>query len=341
MDFLQALTSMTWPTFGWTVVKLGLQFGLLLLFGYWTYNRLVRQSPAADRLVRGVFLLFLSFFILWFTARQTGLSLLELVFGASLQLLAFGLIVIFQPELRRVLGTLGQSDWFFFSSPSNESHDTGPKLSAVQVIEELDEAIRLMAKAKTGALLVLEPPGQPVEGAYLETGTPIHAAVTAELLLTIFHPNTPLHDGAVVINNSLRLASAGALLPLTEEPNLSWRYGTRHRAAIGLSEQTDCACLVVSEETGNVSFVKKGELTKLTSLDELSKFLERFYHVDAQAYSKKPKSKGAQRLIMLNPTLQKLLPKAPIHEHLQQLFTKKKEDDTEYSDSIDAEETNA
>lgn len=99
-------------------------------------------------------------------------------------------------------------------------------------------------------------------GIYSDVGTKLDAIISTELILTIFHPNTPLHDGAMVIENG-RIHSAGVLLPLTEDPKLSWKYGTRHRAAIGMSEVSDAACLVVSEETGDVSITMDGILKNM------------------------------------------------------------------------------
>ena len=108
---------------------------------------------------------------------------------------------------------------------------------------------------------------------YYDVGTKLNADLSTELLLTIFHPNTPLHDGAVVINGT-KVISAGVLLPLTEDPKLSWKYGTRHRAAIGMSETSDAACLVVSEETGDVSLTLDGTLKKYEDLTTLKADLE-------------------------------------------------------------------
>ena len=110
-------------------------------------------------------------------------------------------------------------------------------------------------------------------GVYSDVGTKIDAIISTELILTIFHPNTPLHDGAMVIEGS-KIHSAGVLLPLTEDPKLSWRYGTRHRAAIGMSEVSDVACLVVSEETGDVSVCMDGILKKYEDLMTLKVDLE-------------------------------------------------------------------
>ena len=159
------------------------------------------------------------------------------------------LIVIFQPELRRLLGYLGQPGFIrktFFTSGSFRENDD----NEIDVIKEIIEAVKYMTKTKTGALIVFQK--EMNTGIYSDVGTKLDAIISTELILTIFHPNTPLHDGAMVIENG-RIHSAGVLLPLTEDPKLSWKYGTRHRAAIGMSEVSDAACLVVSEETGDVS----------------------------------------------------------------------------------------
>ena len=108
---------------------------------------------------------------------------------------------------------------------------------------------------------------------YTDVGTRLNADLSTELILTIFHPNTPLHDGAVVINGD-KIISAGVLLPLTEDPKLSWKYGTRHRAAIGMSESSDSACLVVSEESGDVSVAIDGTLKRYEDLVTLKSDLE-------------------------------------------------------------------
>ena len=108
---------------------------------------------------------------------------------------------------------------------------------------------------------------------YYDVGTKLNADLSTELILTIFHTNTPLHDGAIVINGD-KIISAGVLLPLTEDPKLSWKYGTRHRAAIGMTENSDAACLVVSEETGDVSIAVDGSLKKYEDLVTLKSDLE-------------------------------------------------------------------
>ena len=126
---------------------------------------------------------------------------------------------------------------------------------------------------------------------FSDVGTKINADISQELILTIFHPNTPLHDGAMVIRDN-KIVSAGVLLPLTEDPKLSWKYGTRHRAAIGMSEVTDSACLVVSEETGDVSISLGGELKKFEDLHSLKQELSAILGLkeeDSESNEKKDK----------------------------------------------------
>ena len=141
----------------------------------------------------------------------------------------------------------------------------------IDIIKEIIESVKYLTKTKTGALIVFKKAMSSM--AYSEVGTTIDAKVSTELILTIFHPNTPLHDGAMVIEGN-KIQSAGVLLPLTEDPKLSWKYGTRHRAALGMSEVSDAACLVVSEETGDVSICMDGMLKKYEDLTTLKTDLE-------------------------------------------------------------------
>ena len=141
----------------------------------------------------------------------------------------------------------------------------------VDIIKEVIEAVKYLTKTKTGALIVFRKGLN--TGIYSDVGTRIDGIISTELILTIFHPNTPLHDGAMVVDGN-KIQSAGVLLPLTEDPKLSWKYGTRHRAAIGMSEVSDSACLVVSEETGDVSICMDGLLKKYEDLPTLKTDLE-------------------------------------------------------------------
>ena len=197
------------------------------------------------------------------------LTILGLFVKGLVMVISLSLIVIFQPELRRFLGYLGQPGFIgktLFSKNLSPARDT-----EVDVIKEIIEAVKYLIKTKTGALIVFNK--GVTTGAYSDVGTKIDGILSTELILTIFHPNTPLHDGAMVIEGD-KILSAGVLLPLTEDPKLSWKYGTRHRAAIGMSEVSDAACLVVSEETGDVSICMDGMLKKYEDLKTLKEDLE-------------------------------------------------------------------
>ena len=174
------------------------------------------------------------------------------------------LIVVFQPEIRAALAQLGSHRWnrALFSLEDD-------------CISELMDAIAECSRRQIGALIVVE---QTVGlRTYIETGTLINAQVTKELLVSIFTPRTPLHDGAVIIQHD-RVSAAGCVLPLSNEPVVSKILGTRHRAAIGLSEISDAFIIVVSEETGKVSLAYKGRLDEINDLSELQKMLQAYYH---------------------------------------------------------------
>lgn len=274
--------------YNWLALAKGLvQLTILVGIIYFFYVRFIRKSHA-EQLLKGLFITLLLFVGLWGIARVLALQMLEVVFGASIQLLFIGLLVIFQPELRRMLLYLGQSEIFGWQGLIASSEEQ----KAEYMIQELAETVNFLSKSKRGALIVLESQNNP-GGDYLEVGTTLDAKLSTELLLTIFHPNTPLHDGAVVISPENRISAAGVLLPLTEDPKLSWQYGTRHRAAIGLTEVSDSTCIVVSEESGGLSLVRDGKLEKIHGIEELKKALERMYHVTVKASGKK-ESRGSR-----------------------------------------------
>lgn len=266
------------------LVKLLLQVAILAGGIYWVYVSYIRHSQA-EQLLKGLFIMLLLFVGLWLTAYFLQMPMLVNVFAASIQILLIGLIVIFQPELRRMLLFLGQGE-LFGGHPAQQS----PEESKIEyLIQELTETVRFLSKAKRGALIVLESQSSH-GGDYLEMGTTLDAKLSTELMLTIFHHNTPLHDGAVVIGPNNRVVAAGVLLPLTEDPKLSWQYGTRHRAAIGLTEISDSRCIVISEETGSISMVQDGKLEKLANAEEFRKLMARIYEVSV------PENGGAKRM---------------------------------------------
>lgn len=165
--------------------------------------------------------------------------------------------VVFQPELRRALERLGRGQFFARPLVFLGVEDT------TRIINEIVRSVLVMAKNKVGSLIVIE--RETGINDYIETGVKLDCVISAEFLINIFIPNSPLHDGAVIIRGD-RLAAAGCFLPLTENPNLSNELGTRHRAALGITEISDSVALLVSEETGIISAAHEGKLTRY--LDE-------------------------------------------------------------------------
>ena len=185
------------------------------------------------------------------------------------------IIIIFQPELRRMLERVGQSNLMASIFSINRNEDENKRFSD-HTLNELVRACYEMSEERTGALIVLER-DIPLEE-YEKTGIPIDAVVSSQLLVNIFEHNTPLHDGAVLIRND-RVAAATCYLPLSDNMDLSKKLGTRHRAAVGISEVTDSLTIVVSEETGHVSYAESGRIRSAVTPSELREML-----LDAQLY---------------------------------------------------------
>src|SRR5690625_129424 len=174
------------------------------------------------------------------------------------------IIILFQPELRRALEQLGRGNIFARSSRSEEE-----KLA--ETIDAIIESVNYMAKRRIGAIITIE--RETGIGEYAETGIPIGGKLTHQLLTNIFTPNTPLHDGAVIVSGE-NIVAAACYLPLSESPLISKDLGTRHRAAVGISEVTDALTIIVSEETGHVSGTKNGKLSRDMDEGELRTYLE-------------------------------------------------------------------
>lgn len=249
-------------TFTWVnIVEVLIIAAFLLL----VYQKFIKGTQS-EKLVKGIFILLFA----WLFSEiliKFNLLILGVFLRTMVSVIMFGAVIIFQPEIRKFLGYLGQSN--FFHAHFNKKNLKEEQ--KVNVIKELIESVKYLSKTRTGALMVLE--REEDVNSYSDVGIQLNALLSTELLLTIFHTNTPLHDGAVVISGDT-IKSAGVLLPLTEDPKLSWKYGTRHRAAIGMSEVSDSACLVVSEETGDVSIALDGTLRKYDDITKLKKDLE-------------------------------------------------------------------
>ncbi len=238
----------------------------LIIIGYaiiWTWGRI--RGTQAERLVKGLMVLT----SLWIASWLLGLTLITSILQQLIPAALLSLLIIFQPELRRGLGYLGRNAFRVDLSLADSQRDR-----AIQLIAEIINAVRELSRERTGALIVIEPP----EGSrdYLSPGTPINADVSANLILSIFTQKSPLHDGAVIIRLN-KIVAAGVILPVSDNPKLSYRYGTRHRAAIGLSEIYDGLCIVVSEETGSISAANRGMLVRYNTADELSDALSYFF----------------------------------------------------------------
>ena len=184
-----------------------------------------------------------------YVAKLAGLVTLERLIGIFVAVIPFAIIVIFQDQIREALATFGTTSLLGLGTP--------------QIVEStLNEIVRTasaLAKSRTGALIVLE--GKQGLREYTEKGTRLDAEVSAELLMNIFTPNAPLHDGAVIVRGD-RIAAAGCFLPLTKQLDIDSDLGTRHRAALGMSDQSDALALVVSEETGHIAIAFDGRLTR-------------------------------------------------------------------------------
>ena len=229
---------------------------------YYLIN-LIRETRAMQ-LVRGIIFLFAVFFL----SQRLNLNALNYILGGAMQIGAFAIIVLFQPELRSLLERMGRfkvGKIIDFAADSSEEE-------LARTIESVSLAAENLSQTKTGALIVIERSTR--LGEFISTGTMLEANVSSGLLENIFVPNTPLHDGAVIIRGS-KIITAGCLLPLTANNNLSRDLGTRHRAAIGLSEVTDAVIVVVSEETGKISIAINGSLTRNLNRDSLRKALQK------------------------------------------------------------------
>ena len=212
------------------------------------------QGTTAVMVVRGIaFVLLIGSGL----AYVFNLTVLTWLLRNSIPALIIGIPVLFQPELRRALEHLGRAGaWLPHASGSETSE-------AARVSDILAVAARRLSERRWGALIVLE--GETALGEYVQTGVEIDGALSVELLLNIFFPNSPLHDGAVIVRGD-RIIAAGCVLPLSEAPGRVVHLGTRHRAAIGITEATDAMSVVVSEESGRISLANKGVLQP--NLDE-------------------------------------------------------------------------
>ncbi|MBW7985775.1 TIGR00159 family protein [Lactobacillus helveticus] len=232
----------------------------ILIIWYLVYRliMLIRGTKAVQ-LAKGIVFIF----IVRIIAGLLQLRAVTYIVDQIVSWAVIGIIVIFQPEIRRGLERLGRTP--IFSERGESAH-----AKSVKMVQELDKAIQYMSKRRIGALITIQQDTGLDD--YIETGIKLDADITGELLINIFIPNTPLHDGAVIINND-RIAVAAAYLPLSDSSMIPKRLGTRHRAAVGISEVTDAVTIVVSEETGGVTITKNGRFLLDLTREEYLKYL--------------------------------------------------------------------
>lgn len=217
------------------------------------------RDTRAVALLKGLIVLLLATLV----SKWLELNVINWLMQKTMTVVMVALPVVFQPELRRALEQLGRGRFFHNSSQLNAAEKE-------TLFEELARTVTALSKNKIGALIVLE--RQTGLNDYIETGIKIDGLVSSEFLINIFIPNTPLHDGAVIIRGN-RIQAAGCLLPLSDDRTLTKELGTRHRAAIGISEQADAVVIVVSEETGIISLARGGRLHRYMDADKLKEHL--------------------------------------------------------------------
>lgn len=230
----------------------------ILIIAYLTYKLYeLMKETRAEQLVKGIFIIFIALRI----SEILNLRTFHWILSNTMTVGLMAIIVVFQPELRRILEQLGRTNIMSRANSVSKESDT---------INEVVQASLSLSRQKIGALIVFERKTGINE--IIQTGTNLNADVSRELLINIFIPNTPLHDGAVVIRRNY-IKAAACFLPLTENKNLNKELGTRHRAALGITEKSDCLSLVVSEETGSISIAINSKLYRDLNEERLRNML--------------------------------------------------------------------
>lgn len=225
---------------------------------------LLISETRAEQLIRGIIVILVGMQV----SEWLHFNTINFILKNTMQVGLLAVIIVFQPELRRALEQMGRSRFSNFFNFENSGED-----SAEQVVSEIKKAVSALSQSKTGALIVVERATK--VGDIIRTGISMDSKISAELLCNLFVPNTPLHDGAVIVRGD-RISAAACFLPLTKNSNLSSELGTRHRAAIGMSEESDAIVIVVSEETGKISLALNGNLTRNLTPETLERAVLRF-----------------------------------------------------------------
>ena len=238
-------------------VRIIIDIGIVWFIIYKLFTMI--RGTQAVQLLNGIFIVL----IIRFLSSILGLQTIEWIVIQAIDWGFLAIIILFQPEIRRALEQIGRGGFFARYHQSEED-------KIKESIDAIIESCKYMSKRRIGALISIEK--ETGMGDYIETGTEVNGNLTSELLTNIFMPNAPLHDGAVIISEN-KIVAAACYLPLSESPFISKELGTRHRAALGISEVTDAITIVVSEETGYISATKNGELRRDMSGDVLRDYL--------------------------------------------------------------------
>jgi len=244
-DFSQAKTPMQLIIVVWKpIIEIG-------IIWYVIYKLLeFIKGTRAVQVLRGIIIIAVIFLL----TQQLRFDVINWIFTKLFALSVIAFLIVFQPELRSGLARIGREKVF------------GNILTEERTIDEIAKSVSILARKKIGAIIAIE--REVSLEPYTESGVALDGSITSELLNTIFMPNTPLHDGGVVVHGD-RIVAAGCLFPLSQSPDISKLLGTRHRSAIGLTEETDAVCVVVSEETGIISVANAGKLTRDLDRDRL------------------------------------------------------------------------
>lgn len=275
------------PEIQWLLSQLGdfrsiFDIAVVTLIIYWLLD--VAQGTRATQLIRGA-IIFLA--IAYILATSLDLSTLNWILSRTWPGLVVAIPVIFQPELRRALEQLGHTGaWLRTTFPANVDVDQET------AIDEIVRAAAQLARQRYGALIVIERETGLQD--YAERAVPIDAKLTRQLLINIFYPNSPLHDGAVLTRGD-RIIAASAVLPLTDNISASSQLGTRHRAAIGMTEDSDALAVVVSEETGQIAVAHSGRLIRNLDQDRLRRVLRTLMRIERDS-SQPPRTNGRFQL---------------------------------------------
>ena len=250
----------------WDVVDMA-----IVAFVFYKLYTLIRETRA-EQLIKGILVLLLATYF----SGVLQLHVINWILRNTMTVGLIALLIVFQPELRRALEYIGRTKFLTKSIADIEQEEIQ------RLVEEVGEAAASLSRQKIGALIVIEKDTGLNE--VVETGTRIAGDVSRALLINIFIPNTPLHDGAVVIRKN-KIMAAGCFLPLTENATLNKELGTRHRAGLGITEKSDALVVIVSEETGAISVAENGQLYRYLDVDTLKKRIDtNFYVKEAQQW---------------------------------------------------------